>query len=64
MTEELFFTLNRNQGVSTLHIDHPHEECNTDDAEGLEQVDPMTAEALVVRGDARRCEHCKPEPQG
>ena len=63
MSEPLF-TLNRNQGVDTLHVEHPHESCNTDDAEDLRQVDAMTAEALLVGKHAIRCGHCDPQPEG
>ena len=65
MADEPYFTLNRNPDRrSVLHVAHPHEACNTDSAEDLEKVDPMTAEALLAGGHALRCEHCHPEPQG
>ena len=36
------WTLNRNEGVDTIHRD-PREECNTDDIEGREAIDAKTA---------------------
>lgn len=60
-SNEPIFKLNRNAGVDTLHAEHPFEICNVDDAKGTVFVDEMTAEAMLARGDARRCEHCKPE---
>ena len=54
------YLLNHNAGVDTLHQEHPFEECNTDDAEGLEKVDDETAAALLATGQAKACEHCKP----
>lgn len=62
--DEPWFTLNRNKGVSILHDQYPREACNTDDAEDVEKVDPMTAEALLAGGHARACEHCSPRPEG
>lgn len=58
------FTLNRNAGVDVLHVEHPHERCNTDDAEDLRQVDAMTAEALLAGKHAVACRECDPRPQG
>lgn len=60
MTAEPRFKLNRNDGVDTLHIEHPHEECNVDDAKGVVMVDAMTAEALVAGKTAIACKHCQP----
>ncbi len=54
------YRLNKNPGVDTLHIEHPFEECNTDDAEGMETVDDETAAALLTIGTAVPCEHCHP----
>jgi hypothetical protein len=54
------YKLNRNPGVDTLHVEHPFEECNSDDAKGMEMVDDETAAALLALGDARACEICKP----
>lgn len=63
--DEQYFILNRNDGVDVLHDpERLSEQCNTDQIEGRKRVDPMTAEALILRGDARACGHCKPEPQG
>lgn len=64
VADEPWFTLNRNRGVDTLHAQHNLEECNLDDAEDLQRVDPLTAEALLLRGDAVACAHCRPEPEG
>lgn len=54
------FKLNRNVGIDTLHVEHPFEECNVDDASGVEVVDDETAAALLAIGHARSCEHCHP----
>lgn len=60
--DEPEFILNVNDGKDTLHDPaHLTENCNTDQIEGRRRVDPMTAEALLVNGDAVACEHCKPE---
>lgn len=58
--EEPRYKLNKNQGVDTLHIEHPFEECNVDDATDAQLIDQMTAEAMMVRGDAVACLHCHP----
>ena len=57
-----YFVLNRNEGVDTVHR-NPRESCNTDDSEGRETIDGETADALVIRGTARRCGHCYPTPE-
>jgi hypothetical protein len=62
MSTEPYFVLNRNAGDDTIHR-NPREECNVDDAEGRDWVDPDTAEALLKSGDAVRCQHCYPEEQ-
>lgn len=55
------FILNVNDGVDTIHRSEGLKEaCNTDDIEGRQTVDEMTAEAMVVRGDAVSCKHCNP----
>ena len=54
------YKLNRNEGVDTLHLEHPWEECQTDDAEGMTEVDDETAAALLAIGEARACQHCQP----
>lgn len=54
------FILNANDGVDTIHREHPHEECNTDDAEGLERIDELTAIRMIATGQAQACEHCRP----
>lgn len=61
-TPEPRFKLNRNAGVDTIHVEHPFEECNYDDATSKAEVDEMTAEAMILRGDAVACQHCKPLP--
>jgi hypothetical protein len=55
------FKLNQNEGTDTLHIEHPYEECNSDDAKDMTEVDAATAKAMLDRGDAVACKHCKPE---
>jgi hypothetical protein len=52
------FKLNVNQGVNTLHLEHPWEVCQTDDAEGMKEVDDETAAALASMSNARLCKHC------
>ena len=52
-----YYVLNVNDGMDTLHRD-PREVCNVDDAEGRQTIDATTADALLLRGDARQCEHC------
>jgi hypothetical protein len=55
------FILNVNDGADTLHDPRNlSEACNTDDIEGRRTVDEMTAEAMLVRGDAVSCKHCNP----
>lgn len=54
------FVLNRNEGLDILHVEHPHEECNTDDAAGLERIDELSAVRMVATGQAKPCSHCKP----
>ena len=63
--DEPYFVLNRNKGVDIIHDpENLTERCNTDQIDGRKSVDAMTAEALIVRGDARACQHCSPRPQG
>lgn len=54
------FTVNHNPGADTVHVEHPWEVCNTDQAEDLETVDEATGRALVASGAAAACEHCAP----
>jgi len=55
------YKLNRNLvGPSVLHIEHPWEQCNTDQAEDLETIDELTAAALLDTGAVVPCQHCKP----
>lgn len=56
------FTLNRNQGVGTLHVEHPWEQCNTDQAEDLRKVDALEAQLALSSGDALACLVCTPDP--
>lgn len=56
------FTVNHNADKDVIHVEHPWEACNTDQADDLEQVDAATAIFLIAEGQARSCEHCKPEP--
>ena len=64
VADEPYFVVNRNRGVDTLHSQHAREECNLDDAEDLQKVDPMTAEALLVGRHAVACKACDPRPEG
>lgn len=59
-TDEPRYKLNRNEGVDTLHRQDSLEACNCDDAKGIQVVDEMTAEALILSGDAVTCRHCNP----
>lgn len=55
------YKLNVNrEGDDVLHIEHPWEQCNADDATQVVRVDRDTARALLQRGEAVRCQHCKP----
>jgi hypothetical protein len=51
------YVLNVNDGVDTLHR-NPREECNTDDAKGVEVIDPRSAVALMSKGTVALCQHC------
>ena len=53
------YVLNRNpDGDDVLHR-NAGEQCNLDDSEGRQKVDAETAEALLLRGDALLCGHCR-----
>lgn len=57
------YILNQNDGVDTIHDPaHLTENCNTDDIKGRELIDEFTAEAMLHRGDAVACQHCRPGP--
>jgi hypothetical protein len=56
-----YYVLNRNEGEDTLHR-NPREECNVDDIEGRDTLDPTTGYALEKSGDIRLCQHCMEEP--
>jgi hypothetical protein len=60
VTDEPRFKLVLHKGVDTLHIEHPHEECNVDDATDVRMVDAMTAEAMLAGKQAVACQHCQP----
>ncbi len=51
------WTLNRNEGMDTIHR-NPREECNTDDVKGREAIDAQTAAAMLSAGTAKPCQHC------
>ena len=51
------YVVTRREGVDTLHRD-PGERCNTDDAVDGLNIDEFAAEAMLLRGDARPCQHC------
>ena len=55
-----YYVLNRNEGLDTIHR-NPREECNVDDAEGRQVIDAHTADEMLTRGTARRCQHCMKE---
>lgn len=64
VSDEPYFLLNRNKGVSVLHDQYRREGCNLDDAEDVERIDPMTAEALLLGKHVVPCQHCSPRPEG
>ena len=45
------------EGIDTVHK-NPHEECNLDDTRRDEGIDEITAERLLLAGDAVPCKHC------
>jgi hypothetical protein len=47
---------------STLHVEHPWEQCNTDDAARVTRIDEETAAAFLASNVARACEFCEPVP--
>lgn len=51
------------EGVSTLHRWPAFEECNLDDTEAEVSVDVSTGAHLIDIGDARWCEHCRPQTE-
>ena len=62
MTDQPYYVINRNDGIDTLHK-NPREECNVDDAEDRESIDPKTGQALEASGDVHRCRHCIPQEE-
>ena len=61
MSDSETFILNVNLGKDTLHrVKGLTERCNTDQVEGREAVDELTAHALLDLGSAVACLHCKP----
>ena len=57
-----FTLVQRHTGGDTLHVEHPWEQCNTDDAAQVVKVDDATAAAFLKSGTARACEFCEPAP--
>ncbi len=58
MSTEDRYVVNVNaDGLDVLHR-NPREECNTDQVDGRQTIDPDTADALEQMGEARRCQHC------
>lgn len=55
---DAYFVLNRNDGEDTIHRESGDERCNRDDMRGRQTIDAETADALLVNGTARRCQHC------
>jgi hypothetical protein len=51
------YVVTRRDGVDTLHK-NPREECNLDDTLADRQVDEFEAEAMLIEGAARPCQHC------
>jgi len=58
------YLLNVNDGVDTIHREHPYEECNTDDAEDAITVDELTAVRMLATDQAKACAHCDPMTDG
>ena len=58
MSDQPYYVINRNpKGGDVLHR-NPREECNQDDADGRQKVDPSTGKALEKSGHIRLCGHC------
>jgi hypothetical protein len=55
------FTLVSHPGKERIHVEHPWEVCNVDDAVHVEKIDEATMDALLEAGSAVRCEHCLAE---
>ena len=55
------YLLNVNEAGDDVVHRNPREECNTDDADHLLNIDADTAIAIVMKGDAVRCAHCNAE---
>ncbi len=60
MTDEPRYTLNRNEGMDTLHR-NAREECNLDDADERQTIDAHTADAMLSKNQAQTCRHCWPD---
>jgi hypothetical protein len=58
MNDEARFIVNVNEGGDDVIHRNPREECNTDDADNVQAIDPRTAAAMIASGSARTCEHC------
>ena len=54
---DIRYLVTTKKGIDTLHM-NPGEQCNLDDSDNDQEIDEFTAEALLQRGDARRCQHC------
>lgn len=61
--DEPRFVVTRKDGVDTLHR-NPGEQCNLDDTLADQKIDEFTAEALLLRGDAKPCGHCMQSGMG
>jgi hypothetical protein len=56
-TDAAYWVLNRNDGVDTIHR-NPREACNTDDADGRQTIDALTAARMLEGKEAKACRHC------
>lgn len=58
----MMYRVNRNPDrPDVIHVEHPFEECNFDDAQDREFIDHEIAWQQVAEGKARYCGHCLPE---
>ena len=62
MTDTSFLLVQRHGQIGTLHIDHPWEQCNTDDADVKVLVGTKTAAMMLADREARACAYCEPTP--
>lgn len=63
LTPQNRYVITVHKGIDTLHV-NALEQCNLDDADLLQTVDRVSAEALLRAGLVRSCWHCVPIPQG